>query len=359
MLSRPNIAGKEYIVRQFDHEVQATSVIKHLVGEKSDVYSDGVVIRPDFESNKAIAIAAGINPKYSQIDTYHMTANAFDEAIRRVIALGGDIKKIVLNDNFCWPSPLPGKDNPDAKYKMAQLVRANRALFDYTIAYGTPCISGKDSMSMDATIPDLNGKEHRISSLPTAMFSSAGIIDDYKKCVTMDVKKPGDLVFVLGETYDECGGSEYYEMFKEIGLNVPVVRAKKTIKLYRALSKAIKKGLVASAHGCYKGGLGIALAQTSFAGGYGLDIDLNSIPKEKINDEDRILYSESASRFIVTVSKKHAKLFREIMKGNEFGLVGKVTNNRTFTVKGLQGKVIIKENIDILKKAWKKTFGKM
>ena len=358
MLSRPNISSKEYIVRQFDHEVQGTSVIKHLVGEESDVYSDGVVIRPDFESKKAIAMAAGLNPKYSQIDTYHMTANAFDEAIRRIIAVGGNLKRIVLNDNFCWPSPLPGEDNTDAKYKMAQLVRANRALYEYTIAYGTACISGKDSMSMDATIPDIHGKEHRVSSLPTIMFSSAGIIDDYKRCITMDVKNPGDLVFVLGKTYDECGGSEYYEMFDKIGLNVPVVRIKKAIKLYEALSKAVKKGLVVSAHGCYKGGLGTALAQTSFAGGYGLDIDLASVPIENIENEDKILYSEAASRFVVTVPKKREKDFRKIMKGNDFGLVGRVTNNKILTVKGLKGKVILKENIYSLKKVWKEPFNK-
>ncbi len=359
ILSRLNISSKEYIVRQFDHEVQGTSVIKHLVGEESDVFSDGVVIRPDFESKKAIAIAAGINPKYSYIDTYHMTANAFDEAIRRIIALGGNLERIVLNDNFCWPSPLPGKDNPDAKYKMAQLVRANRALYEYTVAYGTPCISGKDSMSMDATVSDIHGREHRVSSLPTIMFSSAGVIDDYKKCVTMDVKKPGDLVFVLGKTYNECGGSEYYEMFGKMGLNVPVVRSKKAVKLYKALSKAINKGLVASAHGCYKGGLAVALAQISFAGGYGLEIDLDAIPRENLEDEDKVLYSESASRYVVTVPKKCDKDFKRIMKGNDFGLVGKVTNNKVITVRGLERMVILKGSIYALKEAWKKPFSKM
>lgn len=356
MLARPNIASKEYIIRQFDHEVQATSVIKHLVGEENDVNSDGVVIRPDFASKKALAIAAGINPRYSQIDTYHMTANAFDEAIRRIIALGANPKKIVLNDNFCWPSTLPGKDNPDAKYKMAQLVRANRALYDYTLCYGTPCISGKDSMSMDTAIPDTRGKEHRISSLPTVMFSSAGIIDDYKKCVTMDVKRPGDLVFILGKTYDECGGSEYYEMFGEIGLNVPIVRIKKAIKLYKSLNKAIEKRLVASAHGCYKGGLALALAQSSFAGGYGLEINLTSIPREKLENEDKLLYSESASRFVVTVPKKHEKEFLKIMKGNDFDSVGEVTKDKTLLIKGLRKQVLIKENIYTLKKVWKEPF---
>lgn len=356
MLARPNISSKEYIVRQFDHEVQATSVIKHLVGEESDVHSDAVVIRPDFESKKAIAIASGINPKYSPIDTYHMTANAFDEAIRRIVAIGGNLKKIVLNDNFCWPSTLPGKDNPDAKYKMAQLVRANQALYDYTLAYGTPCISGKDSMSMDTTIPDTHGKEHRISSLPTVMFSSAGIIDNYKKCVTMDVKHPGDLVFVLGKTYDECGGSEYYEMFGEIGLNVPIVRTKKAIKLYKALSKVIESGLVASAHGCYKGGLGVALAQISFAGGYGLEINLDFVPREKVDNTDKLLYSESASRFVVTVPRKYGKEFRRIMKGNDIKLVGKVVGKKILTLKGLKGQIILKENIEVLKRAWKEPF---
>ncbi len=358
MLARPNIASKEYITRQFDHEVQATSVIKHLVGEENDVNSDGVVIRPDFASKKAIAIAAGINPRYSQIDTYHMTANAFDEAIRRVIALGANPKKIVLNDNFCWPSTLTGKDNPDAKYKMAQLVRANRALYDYTIAYSTPCISGKDSMSMDTAIPDTRGKEHRISSLPTVMFSSAGIIDDYKKCVTMDVKRPGDLVFVLGKTYDECGGSEYYEMFGKIGLNAPIVRIKKAIKLYKSLNKAINKGLVASARGCYKGGLALALAQSSFAGGYGLEINLASVPKENLDNEDKLLYSESSSRFVVTIPKKHEKEFRKIMKGSDLNFAGKVTKNKTLLIKGFKKQVLIKESIYAFKKAWKKPFNK-
>lgn len=358
MLSRPNISSKEYIARQYDHEVQGTSIVKPLVGEENDVFSDGAVVRPDLESKEAIAIASGINPKYSQIDTYHMTANAFDESIRRVIALGGDIERIVLNDNFCWPSPLPKEDNPNAKYKMAQLVRANRALYDYTLSYGTPCISGKDSMSMDTTLTDIKGKEHRVSSLPTVMFSSAGIIKDYEKCITMDVKNPGDLVFVLGATYNECGGSEYYEVFGEIGLNVPVVRAEKAKKLYRDLSKAVYKGLIASAHGCYKGGLAVALAQTSFAGGYGLDINLDSVPKEGIENDDKILYSETASRFVVTVPEKHKKEFIKIMGGSEVALVGKVTNGKNLKLKGLDGNIILKENIYELKKAWKEPFNK-
>ena len=359
ILARINICGKEYITRQFDHEVQGTSVIKHLVGKNSDVYNDAVVIKPVFDSDEGIAIAAGINPKYSQKDTYHMTAVAIDEAIRKIIAVGGSLKQIALNDNFCWPSPLPSTQNLDAEYKLAQLVRANQALYDYTLAFGTPCISGKDSMSMDGTVKDVDGKEHRISALPAIQFSAAGKTNDIKKCITADVKKPGDLVYVLGITDDELGGSEYYEMKGEIGLNVPKVNSLTAKNLYNALSQTIDKGLVASAHGCYKGGLGVALAQIAFAGGYGLDIDLKKVSvKENLERNDKILYSESQSRFVVTISPENKKRFEEILGKNIYKEIGQIREDEILRIKGIEGKIIIEENIYKLKTAWQNTFKK-
>jgi phosphoribosylformylglycinamidine synthase len=143
MLARENICSKEYIVRQYDHEVQGTSAIKPLIGKYSDVYTDAAVIRPVLGCKEGIAISVGFNPKYGIIDTYHMTACAIDEAIRRIIAVGGSLKQIALNDNFCWPSPLPAPNNPDAAYKLAQLVRANSALYDYTLALKPPVFQGK------------------------------------------------------------------------------------------------------------------------------------------------------------------------------------------------------------------------
>jgi len=356
ILSRPNICSKEYITRQFDHEVQGTSVIKHLIGRNNDVYSDAVVIKPVFDSKEGIAIAAGINPKYSQIDTYHMTACAIDETIRRIIAVGGSLKEIALNDNFCWPNPLPSKQNPDAKYKLAQLIRANQALYDYTLAFKTPCVSGKDSMSMDGTVKDINGQEHRISALPTIQFSGVGKINDIRKCITMDVKNPGDLVYILGITRNELGGSEYYETRGKIGLAVPRVNAKEATKFYNTLSKVIQKGLVASAHGIYKGGLGVALAQMSFAGGYGLEINLEKVPTENLNSDAKILYSESASRFVITISPENKGNFEKMMKGSIFSKIGYVRNDGIFRIKGVREQVIIRENIYKLKKAWQKTF---
>jgi phosphoribosylformylglycinamidine synthase len=328
-----------------------------MAGKESDVHSDAVALKPLYDSNEGIAVSAGINPAYSKIDTYHMTACAIDEAIRRVIAVGGSLKQIALNDNFCWPSPLPSKNNPDAKYKLAQLVRANEALKDYTMAFKTPCVSGKDSVSLDGTIKDKDGKDHRLSVLPTIQFSAAGRIDDVEKCVTMDVKKPGDIVYVLGRTYDELGGSEYYEMLDEVGLNVPKVNAKRSGRLYKALSRAVEEGRVDSIHGCYKGGLGVALAQASFAGGYGLDIDLRKIPKNGVNNDDKLLYSESAGRFVVTVVPENREGFESMMKGSACRPVGYVTNNDVLNIKGVHGKTIMQENIHELKKAYKQTFG--
>lgn len=356
ILGRINICSKEYITRQFDHEVQGTSVIKHLVGKDSDVYNDAAVIRPVLSSEEGVAVSAGINPKYSQIDTYHMAASVMDEAIRRIIAVGGSLKQIAFNDNFCWPSPLPSEQNPDAKYKLAQLIRANQALYDYALAFKTPCISGKDSMSLDGTVKDANGKERRISVLPTLKFSAVGKIDDIKKCVTMDVKKPDDLIYILGVTRDELGGSEYYEMKGEIGLNVPKVDAKVAMDLYNALSQTVEEGLIASLHGCYKGGLGVTLAQASFAGGYGLEVDLKKIPTDELADNDKILYSESQSRFVSTVSPENKKRFEEILNKSAYQEVGRVRDDEIFKIKGIEGKIIIEENIGKLKKAWQKTF---
>ncbi len=359
MLARENVCSKEYIIRQFDHEVQATSVVKPLVGKDSDVISDGAVLRPNPNSNKALAISAGINPDLSGIDTYHMTAVALDEAIRRIIAVGGDINRIALNDNFVWPSPLKHKDNPDAKYKMAQLVRANQALYEYTRAFGTPCISGKDSMSMDSTEVDVDGNEVRVSAPPTMQFSAVGVMDSWEQSVTMDSKSGCDLVYVVGLTKDECGGSEFYRIKGETGLNVPKVDAPRFRSAYEKLGQAMRKGLVKSAHGCYKGGLGVALAQTAFAGGFGMDVELRDVPMHGLDSNDKVLYSESAGRFIVTVSPDKCNEFAGLMEGSDFAVVGMTTNDEDFIIRSISGGAIIKENIYELKKAWQSTFRPM
>ena len=195
MLSRLNICSKESVVRQYDHEVQGGSVVKPLTGVVNDGPSDAAVIRPLLDSFEGIVIANGICPRYSDIDAYHMAAAAIDEAVRNAIAVGTPLDRLAGLDNFCWCDPVRSEKTPDGEYKLAQLVRANQALYDITTAYGVPCISGKDSMKNDYQIGSV-----RISIPPTLLFSTLGKMEDVRKAVTMDVKKPGDLVYVLGKT---------------------------------------------------------------------------------------------------------------------------------------------------------------
>jgi phosphoribosylformylglycinamidine synthase len=356
MLSRLNICSKEYVVRQYDHEVQGGSVIKPLVGIDNDGPSDAAVVRPLLDSYQGVVIANGINPRYGDIDTYHMAACAIDEAIRNAIAVGANFNCIALNDNFCWPSPIydPEK-NPDGKYKLAQLVRANMALYDYTVAYNTPCISGKDSMSIDYKYKDEKGVERKISGPPTLLITAIGKIEDVRKAVSMDVKAPGDLVYILGMTRLELGGSEYYAMFGYIGNSVPKVEAITAKNLYRALNKAMDRELIESCHDVSNGGIAVALAESAFAGGFGMEIDLRKVPVEGIKRDDYILFSESQSRFIVTVAPENQVEFESIMAGNIYACIGKVCESEEFKVIGVNGDVIIYANIRELKEAWQST----
>ena len=347
MLSRLNICSKESVVRQYDYEVQGGSVVKPLVGAANDGPSDAAVIRPILDSFEGVVVANGICPRYSDIDTYHMAACAIDEAIRNTIAVGGSLGSIAGLDNFCWCDPVQSEKTPDGEYKLAQLVRANMALYDYTKAYGVPCISGKDSMKNDYHIGNT-----KISIPPTLLFSAIGKMKDVRKAVTMDAKEPGHLVYILGETYNELGGSEWFAMHEYIGNNVPKVNAERARKLYEALSLAIKKRLVASCHDCSDGGFGVALAETSFAGGLGMSVDLALVPSEGVDRDDYLLFSESQSRFIVTIHPSAKDEFEEIMKGTAISRIGKVLSDGTLKINGVKGNRIIEENIDILKEAW-------
>jgi len=352
MLSRLNICSKEAVVRQYDHEVQGGSSIKPLVGDKADGPGDAAVLRPLLDSLKGIVVSHGICPRYSDIDTYPMMACAIDEAVRNNVAVGGDPARMVGLDNFCWPDPVQSEKTPDGEYKLAQLVRANKALYEYTIAYQVPCISGKDSMKNDF----MAGAE-KISVPPTVLFSVLGKIDDVRKAVTMDCKTPGDLVYVVGMTYAELGGSEYLAMHDSIGNQVPQVRAEQAKELYHQLHRAMMEGMIASCHDCSDGGLGVALAESAFAGGCGMEVDLAKVPTEGIDRDDYLLFSESQSRFVVTIHPEKKNAFLSMMKEISLGEIGKVTRGKAFIVTGLKGKKIIQGDIYKLKAAWQQTLG--
>ena len=350
LLGRLNICSKEAVVRQYDHEVQAGSVLKPLVGACNDGPGDAAVVRPLLDLDAGVVVANGICPKYSDLDTYHMMANAIDEAVRNAVAVGGDVDYMAGLDNFCWCDPVVSEGNPDGRYKLAQLVRANRALYDVCTAYGVPCISGKDSMKNDFHWGDV-----RISIPPTVLYSVISVIPDVNKVVSMDVKRPGDLVYVLGTTADELGGSEFYAQHGAIGNSVPVVDVQANLKLYRRLHQAITGGLVASAHDLSDGGLGVALAESAFAGDFGIEANLICVPATGDLDDSTLLFSESAGRFVVTIHPDQAEKFEMLLASCPHARIGEVTKTKELKLMGLNGEPVIVADLDRLKAAWKKT----
>ncbi len=360
MLARPNICSKEWIFRQYDHEVQGGSVIKPLVGADHDVNSDASVTRPLLDSTRGLAMAQALLPAYSAIDAYHMTACTIDEAVRRLVAVGAGLEHIGGVDNFCWPNirfdPLA---NPDGRFKAAQLVRACRALKDMCLDYEIPLLSGKDSMYVDGHLAGRYGEVHKISALETLQFTTIGVIEDVTACVTMDSKVPGDLVYVLGLTRNELGASEYYQHLGYTGLNVPQVRPQEFKSVYRALEQAIKAGWCASVHGIYRGGLGIHLALVAMAGNLGLEADLARLPREQVTRSDTALFSESAGRFIVTVDPRRQEPFKTLFNGLPCAAIGCITAEPVLSLSGLDGRSLASVEVSKLKAAWKRPFGEL
>ena len=346
LLGRLNICSKESVIRRYDHEVQAGTVIKPLVGVANDGPSDAAVFRPLFDSFEGIVVSHGICPSYSDIDTYHMMACAIDEGLRNFVAVGGNIEHVAGLDNFCWCDPVLSEKTPDGEYKAAQLVRANKALYDYCVAMGVPLISGKDSMKNDYQIGDT-----KISIPPTVLFSVIGKIEDVRQAVSMDVKRPGDLVYLLGVTRDECGGSEYYSSRGVLGRNVPKVDAAVALARYKAVNAAQRSGLIRSCHDLSDGGLGVALAEKAFAGGFGIQADLGKVAVEGALRADTLLFSESQSRLLVTVRPEHQAAFEALFADQTVSLIGEVTAAPRLQLT-LAGQTIIDSDILELKEAW-------
>ncbi|MDD5181879.1 MAG: AIR synthase-related protein [Candidatus Nanoarchaeia archaeon] len=354
MLKRPNIASFEFISQQYDHEVQGGSVLKPLQGA-GRVNGDATVIRPLLTSKKGVVLSQGINPTYSSIDTYHMAACAIDTAIRNAVAAGADMEHLALLDNFCWCS----SDEPE---RLFQLKEAARACHDFSIAYGTPFISGKDSMFNDFKGYNEKGEKVKISVPPTLLISSIGVIEDAAKSVSLDAKCEGDIVYILGTNMDELGGSEYFAMEGEkqrgkpyIGNNVPKVYTHENKKTYNALSKAIDAELVASVQSVDRGGVSVALVKTAMGGMLGMDISLAEANGVYSRD-DYSLFSQSPGRLVVTVAPQYKDQFEDIMHGTSIAEVGTVRGDNRFIIRGIDDKEIVSTTVDSLLKSYKSTF---
>ncbi len=343
LLSSWNVASKEWVIRQYDHEVQGGSVLKPLQGARNDGPGDAAIVRPVLTSDRGVVVANGINPSYADIDPYWMAASAIDEALRQITCVGGSVDRTALLDNFCWGNP----DKPD---RLAALVRAAQACYDIAVAYGTPFISGKDSF-----YNEFSDGNRTIAIPPTLLISAICVMDDVSRAVSMDVKSPGNTIYVVGLTRDELGGSRYYRMLGFIGRDVPTVDPAAGGGNMNRLHQAISRGLVAACHDCSEGGLAVAAAEMAFAGGSGMTIDLDAVPRdERADRDDIVLFSESNSRFVVEVPRGREADFEAQMAGSPLGRVGGVTEEDRLVVRGLGGDEIISADLSTLKEAWQR-----
>ena len=347
ILGSPNVASKEWVIRQYDHEVQGGVVLKPLVGVENDGPSDACIVIPVLGSQKGVIVSNGINPKYSDIDPYHSAAAAIDEALRNLIAVGGKLESTALLDNFSWGNP----DKPD---RLGGLVRAAKACYDIATAYGTPFISGKDSLYNEYR-DTTTGKQLAIPS--TLLISACCVIPDVTKAITMDAKSPGNLVYVVGKTYRELGASHYYDIHGFVGNSVPIVRPDEGKPSMSAVSRAVEERLINSCHDCSEGGIGVAAAEMAFSGGFGMELSLAHAPRDvEVTTDDVLLFSESNSRFIVEVSCENRAAFEERIKGVPCGCIGRIIEQEDFVINGIDGDTVVETQIRHLKKAWQNTF---
>ncbi|MBF9238607.1 phosphoribosylformylglycinamidine synthase [Hymenobacter sp. BT683] len=350
LLGSLNICSRESIIRQYDHEVKGRTIVKPLMGATGQAPQDAAVVRFNFESWEGVAVSNGILPRYGDLDAYHMSAGAFDEAVRQIIAVGGKLPNLTpgdgifwsVNDNFCVPdSVYDPATNPDGKQKLAKLVRMCEALRDATAAYCIPLTSGKDSMKNDFKADGV-----KISVPPTVLYSMTAKMEDVRRSITSDFKQADDVVYLLGETHDELGGSEYYALHGQLGANVPKVDFEKAKALYTIVGQANDHNLIQSCHDLSDGGLAVALAECTFGYNCGASIDLRetglALPAQ--------LFSESHSRFLATVAPEDVVAFEQLLGGRATRL-GIVTKDVRLVVRH-GGHEVISADTDVLRSLW-------
>ena len=338
LLSAPNIASKEAVIRTYDHEVRGNTVLKPLQGSFSGP-NNAAVIKPLPHSWKGIAVSCGMKPRQGLIDPYWMAASGIDEAVRNNVAVGG--RRIALLDNFCWGNP----EKPD---RLGGLVRAVKACHDFSLALEVPFISGKDSLYNESPLGPV---------MPSLLITGLGVVPDIRGVVSMDLKAADNLIYLVGQTFPELGGSEYYRLHGCVGNSVPQVDAPSMKRQMHAVTKAIDLGLVRACHDLSDGGLGVSLAEMAFSGGLGVDIDLKRVPAVDASRDDLLLFSESNSRFLLEVPAEHVAAFAKVLEGCVYAAIGRVTCEDALVVHGVAGREVLNVGVKRLRQAWKGALG--
>ncbi|RJX28584.1 MAG: phosphoribosylformylglycinamidine synthase [Desulfarculus sp.] len=359
LLGSPNLCSREWINRQYDHEVQGSSLIKPFCGRGQEVPSEAAVLLPVLSSRVGLAMSQVIAPDYGDIDTYHMVTASIAEAFCRVAAVGGDPEQVGGVDNFCWPSIIHDpRTNPDGRYKAAQLVRACWGLRDGCQALEIPLLSGKDSMYVDGTLTGPHGLRRRVSGPPTMMFTATAPVPELEAVQSLEPKLAGDLLYALGLTRDELGGGALYGLWGQTGLQAPITNFEQVREVCRALHQALKAGLVASACVPGRGGLGYACARMALAGRLGLEVDLDKVPVDGELDHMRRLFSESTGRFVVTVDPRRSSEFEQMLEGIPWACLGRVTKSQRLTAT-FGGQEVLGLTVAQMRTNWRRRFGRM
>jgi phosphoribosylformylglycinamidine synthase len=272
------------------------------------------------------------------------------------VAVGADPQRIAILDNFCWGYT----DRPET---LGSLVRAALACHDVAVALGTPFISGKDSLNNEFSYRDEQGQKHTIAIPASLLISALGQVPDVRQCVTMDVKEPGNLLFQIGRTRSELGGSHYARLHGQSGGHVPQVDLALAKRSFQTLHQAIRAGLVRSCHDLSEGGLAVTLAEMAFAGGWGVHVDVGAVAGElgQLDEPWQTiarLFSESNTRFVCEVAPPQQQAFEALMRDNQIpcAAIGSVQAAKQLTMVISDGSDTPRTLVDLpiakLKQAW-------
>jgi len=311
-LGHPAIASKEWIVRQYDHEVQGATVVKPYQGPNGRGPGDGTVVKPRLELKQGAAIGCGIAPSMALLDPYAGTACAIDEAMRNVVAAGGNPHRTALLDNFCWGDCR----KPD---RLGSLVRAAEACHDAALAYGAPFISGKDSLNNEFRV---GGEETPIP--PTLLATAMAPVLDTAHCPTTPLKASGNLLLLVGETHANSGGSVAAELLSLKDSKVPLPNFDSAPRIFDSMHEAIQGGLVASCHDLAEGGLAVAIAEMVFGSEHSATLDLARIPANEDLPVAARAFSETPTRFLVEIAPDDLESFLALFRTLPCQTVGEV-----------------------------------
>ncbi len=353
VLALPDVASKAWIVRQYDHEVQGTSVVKPLLGPGAGP-ADGTMIRGVLGRPRGIVLGVGLRHRLGPLDPYEMAAGAIVEAIANVVAAGADPGRIALLDNFCWGEVR----RPES---LGTLVEACRACHDLAVALAAPFVSGKDSLNNVFAWTDAAGTARELSIPPTLLATALGQIADVARAVTPDLKAVGHRIAIVGATRQELAGSQAEAVGLVAGGEVPRVDAAAFRAACAAVAAAQQAGLVRACHDVSDGGLAAAVAEMAIAGGTGARLDLGAVPgataASSADQSDFVTaFAETPGRFVCAVDADDATAFEARMAGVPWAWIGAVLAAPVLELVAVDGGV---EQIPLarLARAWRTPAG--